>query len=590
MTMPIHNKSDIYDEKPLQVLRSIPVFSKRDAYMDNYDKIAADHISKITEFQENPFIEEELWVSLERQTREIIRKYVPKGQRILDVGVGLGRLLEPLTEYERYGVDISLDYLIIAKSRGIEVALAKVEDLPYAKGSFDAIVACDVLEHVFDLNYCCRKIIECLRPGGILIVRVPYKEDLDVYLNDDLSYEFIHIRNFDEAGLRLLFQKIFRLEFVESATSTPYLQGASRLKFRPLQETARSRLSSLAQIQTELSEVASAFEISEEKFVEWIYQLKSTAPEVYQAVLTDLIHGIEIDCVFRKPFDHVMGDYWRPESGLAFHAERLEWIEQPWREFCGSHLAKVIGITDSSPESLKRFDDWYFDTYPYLFTHIPFERMKGKKVLEVGLGYGTIAQRLAEAGTDYTGLDIACGPVSMANHRLVQCGLPGKAVQGSILNHQLPADTFDYVIAIGCLHHTGNLQMAIQQCFQVLKPGGQLIFMVHYAYSYRRFRMTPLLTLKTLVKEALGYRGVVGNGSDRQRAAYDAGPEGGGAPHTDWISERSLRHYCRDFSAFRARVENIDQEPPFIRAPRSELLKTRWPALVGLDIYATAIK
>jgi SAM-dependent methyltransferase len=261
-----------------------------------------------------------------------------------------------------------------------------------------------------------------------------------------------------------------------------------------------------------------------------------------------------------------------------------------WDELCGSHLARVIGITDSSSESLKRFDEWYFDFYPYLFKHIPFEQMRGKKVLDIGLGYGTVAQRLAEAGAVYTGLDIAQGPVSMVNHRLAQCGLLGKAVQGSILDPQLPADTFDYVVAIGCLHHTGNLQLAIQQCFDVLKPGGQLIFMVYYAYSYRRFRMTPLLTLKTLLKESLGYRGVVGSGSDRQRAAYDAGSEGGAAPHTDWISERSLRHYCRDFSAFDASVENIDQEPPFARTPRGELLKTRWPALMGLDIYATATK
>ena len=261
-----------------------------------------------------------------------------------------------------------------------------------------------------------------------------------------------------------------------------------------------------------------------------------------------------------------------------------------WDELCGSQLAKVLGITDSSPESLKRFDDWYFSFYPYLFTHIPFEQMKGKKVLDIGLGYGTVAQRLAEAGADYTGLDIAQGPVSMANHRLAQCGLSGKAIQGSILDPQLPAATFDYVVAIGCLHHTGNLQLAIDQCFKVLKPGGQLIFMVYYAYSYRRYRMTPLLTIKTLVKEALGYRGVVGSGSDRQRAAYDAGSEGGGAPHTDWISERSLRHYCREFSDVKATVENIDQEPPFLRTQRSELLKTRWPALMGLDIYATATK
>ncbi len=312
MTSPIQFKSAMYDQKPLRIQDGIPVFSERDAYIDNYEKIASDHVSRITETQENPFMEEELWVSLENQTREIIRKYVPKSHKILDVGVGLGRLLAPLTEYERYGVDISFDYLKIAKNRGIEVALAKIENLPYAKKVFDAIVVCDVLEHVFDIHHCCVRIIECLRPGGILIVRVPYKEDLDVYLNENLPYEFIHVRSFDEAGLRLLFQKIFRLQFLESATSTPYLQGAPRLKFRALQESARNQLSSLAKIRPELSEVSSAFEISEEKFVSWIYQLKSAAPDVYKVVVNDLVHGIEIDCVFRKPFDHTLGDFQVP--------------------------------------------------------------------------------------------------------------------------------------------------------------------------------------------------------------------------------------------------------------------------------------
>ena len=201
-----------------------------------------------------------------------------------------------------------------------------------------------------------------------------------------------------------------------------------------------------------------------------------------------------------------------------------------WNELCGSGLAKFLGVTDSSPQSLRKFDDWYFDFYPYLFDHIPFKTMKGMNVLEVGLGYGTVSQRLAESGAEYTGLDIAQGPVSMVNQRLAQNDLPGKAIQGSILEPQLAVASFDYVIAIGCLHHTGNLKLAIEQCHSLLKPGGQLIFMVYYAYSYRRFRMAPLLTIKSMMKEMLGFRGVVGEGSDRQRAAYDASSEGDGAP------------------------------------------------------------
>lgn len=261
-----------------------------------------------------------------------------------------------------------------------------------------------------------------------------------------------------------------------------------------------------------------------------------------------------------------------------------------WNELCGSQLAKSLGIKDSSKASLKKFDDWYFDFYPYLFEHIPFNQLKKRDVLEIGLGYGTVSQRLAETGAVYTGLDIAAGPVSMVNHRLEQAGLPGRAIQGSILDPKFPPGSFDTIVAIGCLHHTGNLKLAIEQCWNLLRPGGSLIFMVYYANSYRRFRMAPMTTIRNLFKELLGYRGVVGGSADRERAAYDAGSSGVGAPHTDWISVRSLQNLCGQFSDFSAKIENIDQEPPFWGRTRAKLLKTRWPHLVGLDLYATATK
>lgn len=216
--------------------------------------------------------------------------------------------------------------------------------------------------------------------------------------------------------------------------------------------------------------------------------------------------------------------------------------------------------------------------------------MRGRSVLEVGLGYGKVSQKLAESGADYTGLDIAQGPVSMVNQRLSQNNLSGSAIQGNILQPKLPSGTYDYVIAIGCLHHTGNLNLAIEKCHSLLKRGGQLIFMVYYANSYRRFRMTPLLTIMNMVREAFGYRGVVGNSSNRQRVAYDASSGGDGAPHTDWISKKSLKEFCGAFTTFKASIENIDQETPFRSTTRKELLKTRWPSIFGLDLYATVTK
>lgn len=130
-----------------------------------------------------------------------------------------------------------------------------------------------------------------------------------------------------------------------------------------------------------------------------------------------------------------------------------------------------VGITDSSMESLRRYDENYFRFYPYLESFIDWNAMRGKRVLEIGLGYGSVSQKIAESGADFTGLDIAANPVKMVNHRLAQSGLPGEAVQGSIFANSLSDNSFDAIVAIGCLHHTGNLAAAIAACRRLLVPG-----------------------------------------------------------------------------------------------------------------------
>ena len=104
-----------------------------------------------------------------------------------------------------------------------------------------------------------------------------------------------------------------------------------------------------------------------------------------------------------------------------------------WNTLCGSVFAQSIGVTDDSPASLARFDDWFFRLYPYLDGHLDLDDLKGRRVLEVGLGYGSVGQKIAAAGADYMGLDIAAGPVGMMRRRLRQSGLSGDATQGSIL-------------------------------------------------------------------------------------------------------------------------------------------------------------
>jgi ubiquinone/menaquinone biosynthesis C-methylase UbiE len=255
-----------------------------------------------------------------------------------------------------------------------------------------------------------------------------------------------------------------------------------------------------------------------------------------------------------------------------------------WDELCGSTLARRLGVTDSSPESLKRFDDWYMDYYPYLERHIPFETMQGKRVLEIGLGYGTVAQRLMEAGADYHGLDIAANPVVMARHRLDQLGKQGTVQQGSVLQCPFEDSTFDWVITVGCLHHTGDLAHAIKEVHRVLKPSGRALVMVYNAASYRQLSTDPWTTIKL----ALG-PGKRADSSEAMRRAYDSNKEGDAAPQTEFVTARQLRYLCRDFRSCCIRKENIGRDGWFKKSEREKALRYYGPYL-GLDLYASLKK
>ena len=205
--------NSLYNRLPLLILENnIPVFSSSSKYIDNYEQIAADHLESISKNGTNPWIEEQVWKEIEDSTIRLIRKYAKEGEQIMDVGVGLGRILKQFPEMMRYGMDISARYLQEAQKEGIQCCLSMAEDMPYKDEVFDMVICCDVLEHVFDLNLAITNILSTLKKGGTLIIRVPYREDMETYMLPSAPYEFIHLRNFDEHTLRLLFSKIFDCE------------------------------------------------------------------------------------------------------------------------------------------------------------------------------------------------------------------------------------------------------------------------------------------------------------------------------------------------------------------------------------------
>jgi 2-polyprenyl-3-methyl-5-hydroxy-6-metoxy-1,4-benzoquinol methylase len=293
-----------------------------------------------------------------------------------------------------------------------------------------------------------------------------------------------------------------------------------------------------------------------------------------------------------------LGHDWTDLVGCNFSARKTFVSKQDeidvqneawWNELCGSAAARLWGITDDSPASLKRFDDNFFAFYPYVEKWIRWETFAGKRTLEIGLGYGSVTQRLAQSCAALTAIDIASAPVAMANHRFRQTGLDnGRAVQGNILRPPVGIGKFDRIVAIGCLHHTGNLAEAIDVCYDLLEPGGQLIAMVYYTFSHRQWWNNYMSVAQHLRRELRGYRGTF-----RERAgteAYDQNSDGSPAPSTEFASVRTMQALCSRFSSVEIGTENTNPEGPFRLLPRKMLLATALPRWAGLDLYWIATK
>lgn len=248
-----------------------------------------------------------------------------------------------------------------------------------------------------------------------------------------------------------------------------------------------------------------------------------------------------------------------------------------WETLCGSNFARSIGITGREPDDLRRFDDAYLARYPYLARYVPND-LTGKDVLEVGLGYGTLGQLLAERGADYYAADIAAGPVAITRKRMEWLGRPTENVrQASVLELPWEDERFDYVYTIGCLHHTGNLPRSIDEVYRVLRPGGRAVVMLYNRHSLRRL----VLDLRNRVK------GMSAAESEAAlRRLYDA-TDDEAAPHTDFVSKAQVRSLFSRFSRVKIEVQNFDG---FRWGIKREWFLNNLARLVGLDLYITADK
>jgi 2-polyprenyl-3-methyl-5-hydroxy-6-metoxy-1,4-benzoquinol methylase len=109
---------------------------------------------------------------------------------------------------------------------------------------------------------------------------------------------------------------------------------------------------------------------------------------------------------------------------------------------------------------------------------IPFERLAGKRVLEVGCGMGLHTELMARAGAHVTAIDISPTSVAATTARL---GLKGVEAEVRELDAETLdlEDRFDFIWSWGVIHHSSRTGRVLRNLHRALKPGGELRFMVY---------------------------------------------------------------------------------------------------------------
>lgn len=151
-----------------------------------------------------------------------LAEWIGSGKKILDLGCRDGMLTAYYaSNNEVTGADIDQKALdLIQKKLGIKtLRLDLNSEWPFEKESFDVIVACEIIEHLFFLDEFLNRVQKTLKKGGVFIGSVPnafrMRNRMKFLLGKEYENDPTHVRQFSYQRLEnLLLQRFKNVEII----------------------------------------------------------------------------------------------------------------------------------------------------------------------------------------------------------------------------------------------------------------------------------------------------------------------------------------------------------------------------------------
>lgn len=156
------------------------------------------------------------------------------------------------------------------------------------------------------------------------------------------------------------------------------------------------------------------------------------------------------------------------------------------REYWDTHIhdLEISTHAPGSPGFFADLDEYHFDKLHHLLRLVPFDGMRGKKVLDVGCGAGVDLLRFAKGGAIVTGIDISSSAIALAKQNAAYQGLEADLRVADAEQMPFEDETFDLVFAHGVIQYSGSTQRVIDECRRVLRKDGEAIFQAYNRHSW----------------------------------------------------------------------------------------------------------